>query len=128
MAVTYAGIRRQFGRPIGSFQAIKHMLANAHVEIECARATAFYAAWSLDALHDDPAELADLCLTTCSDAFLMSAKENIQVHGAIACTWEHDAHLYLRRAMAARQLLGTPRAHRERMASRLLAANVTVSD
>jgi alkylation response protein AidB-like acyl-CoA dehydrogenase len=120
MAVAYAKERVQFGRPIGSFQAIKHMLADRLLDNESAAAAVAYSAWAADNLPDDLPALADLCKAFCSDAFLDAATVNVQVHGGIGFTWEHDAHLYLKRAIASKALLGSPAAHRERIAARLL--------
>lgn len=106
MAVEYAKVRRQFGRPIGSFQAIKHKLADLLVLIESAHSAALNA-------HEDPA----LAGSYCTEAYLTASRENIQVHGGIGITWEHDAHRYLKRATSDAQLLGTPYEHRLRLAA-----------
>jgi alkylation response protein AidB-like acyl-CoA dehydrogenase len=120
MAVEYAGTRQQFGRPIGSFQAIKHICADMMVHVETARSAAYYAAAA--AQQEDPAlpEIAALAKVSCSEAFMFCAAQNIQVHGGIGFTWEHDAHLYFRRARSSMTLLGSPNEHREWLASRLL--------
>lgn len=108
MANNYAKERRQFGRPIGSFQAIKHQLANILVDNELATAAAWDAARAASAPLSTPESLNQLRLTAAvaaTEAFpavVRSARSNIQVHGGIACTWEHDAHLYLRRSVALR--------------------------
>ena len=115
-AVAYAKVRVQFGRPIGSFQAVKHKCADMLVKVEAARSAAYHALSAAAAGPDGlpvPAALAAAC---CADAFTHAAKENIQIHGGIGCTWEHDAHLYLRRAKSSEQLLGSPAAHRRRLA------------
>jgi alkylation response protein AidB-like acyl-CoA dehydrogenase len=124
MAVEYAKERVQFNRPIGSFQAIKHMLADRLLDNESAAAAAAYSAWAADNLPDDLPPLADLCKAFCSDAYFDAATTNVQVHGGIGFTWEHDAHLYLRRAIATKALLGSPEAHREAIAARLLDGDV----
>ena len=117
MAVEYAKQRVQFGRPIGSFQAIKHKCADMLIEVESARSAAYYA---IGAAADGPADelpsAAALAKAYCSEAFTYAAKENIQVHGGIGFTWEHDAHLYLRRAKSSELLFGAPARHRERLA------------
>jgi alkylation response protein AidB-like acyl-CoA dehydrogenase len=120
MAVEYSGTRQQFGRPIGSFQAIKHICADMMVHVETARSAAYYAAAA--AQQGDPAlpEIAALAKVSCSEAFFFCAAQNIQVHGGIGFTWEHDAHLYFRRARSSMTLLGSPSEHREWLASRLL--------
>jgi alkylation response protein AidB-like acyl-CoA dehydrogenase len=119
MAVQYAKDRVQFGRAIGSFQAIKHLLADTLLEVESARSAAYYAAWSIVDETPDSATVIPLAKAYCSDAFLQSATTNMQVHGGISFTWEHPAHLYYRRAKASAQLLGSPREHRELLAVEL---------
>ncbi len=114
MATEYAKTRYQFGRAIGSFQAVKHMCADMLLEAESAVSAARFVA---DAFaRQSPSQLADLALAQayCSDAFVFVAATNIQVHGGIGFTWEHPAHLYLRRARSDAQLLGSPSWHRER--------------
>jgi acyl-CoA dehydrogenase len=114
MAAAYARTRFQFGRAIGSFQAVKHMCADMLLEAESALSAARHVASALDA--GSAAFGSDLALAQayCSDAFVSVAATNIQVHGGIGFTWEHPAHLYLRRARGDAQLLGSPRWHRER--------------
>jgi acyl-CoA dehydrogenase len=114
MATDYAKTRYQFGRAIGSFQAVKHMCADMLLEAESAVSAARFVARSFDA--HAPSRIADLALAQayCSDAFVSVAATNIQVHGGIGFTWEHPAHLYLRRARSDAQLLGSPSWHRER--------------
>jgi alkylation response protein AidB-like acyl-CoA dehydrogenase len=119
-ATDYAKDRVQFGRPIGSFQAIKHMLADVLVEVESAAAAADYAAWVIDNEPDEIPYVASLAKAFASDTYLLAAKTNIQVHGGIGFTWEHDAHLQFRRATAGKQFLGSPEEHRERLAAHLL--------
>jgi len=121
MSVEYARLRVQFGRPIGSFQAIKHKCADMLLEVESARSAAYYAAWAAAAGSDKLPLLASLAKAYCSDAFADVATENIQIHGGIGFTWEHDAHLYYRRAKSAEQFLGSPSEHRDLLAQRLLA-------
>ncbi len=116
-AVEYAKTRVQFGRPIGSFQAIKHRCADLLLEIELAKSAAYYAASALAEDSDEVPEVAALAKAMCSDAYLRAAAENIQIHGGVGFTWEYDAHLYFRRAKASEVFLGTPALHRERYAS-----------
>ncbi|HEU5158824.1 MAG TPA: acyl-CoA dehydrogenase family protein [Streptosporangiaceae bacterium] len=116
MATDYAKARVQFGRPIGSFQAIKHKLADLLVSVESARSAARGAAWAADREPDRLPVAAAMAGSYCGEAFLRAAGENIQIHGGIGVTWEHDAHLYLRRATSSAQLFGTPAAHRARLA------------
>jgi len=119
MAVAYAKERVQFGRPIGSFQAIKHKCADMLVALESARSAAYYAAAA--AAADDPElpVLASLAKVRCSEAFFRCAAEAIQIHGGIGFTWEHDCHLYFKRARSSATLLGDPAYHRERIAGRI---------
>jgi acyl-CoA dehydrogenase len=114
MATEYAKTRYQFGRAIGSFQAVKHMCADMLLEAESAVSAARFVAGSF--AEQAPSRIADLALAQayCSDAFVFVAATNIQVHGGIGFTWEHPAHLYLRRARSDAQLLGSPSWHRER--------------
>jgi alkylation response protein AidB-like acyl-CoA dehydrogenase len=120
MAVAYAKVRYQFGRAIGSFQAIKHLCADMLLEVESARSAAYHAAWTAaDGAADLPLA-ASLAKAYCSEAYFHVAASNIQVHGGIGFTWEHDAHLYYRRARSAEVMLGTPASHREVAAGLLL--------
>ncbi|SNQ45260.1 Acyl-CoA dehydrogenase [Frankia canadensis] len=114
--VDYAKERHQFGRPIGSFQAIKHKCAEMLIALESARSTAHYACLLLATEDDQSGLAASLAKACCSDAFLKIAAEHIQVHGGIGFTWEHSAHLYFKRAKSAQQLFGAPGFHRDRVA------------
>jgi alkylation response protein AidB-like acyl-CoA dehydrogenase len=115
MSVEYAKIREQFGRPIGSFQAIKHKCADMLLEVETATSAARAAGAAITDSSDEASLLASLAKSHCSEAFSHAATENIQVHGGIGFTWEHPAHLYYRRAKSTEMLLGSPAYHRERM-------------
>jgi alkylation response protein AidB-like acyl-CoA dehydrogenase len=119
MARDYALLRTQFGRPIGSFQAIKHKLANVLLEVEAARSAAWYGLWAADADRDQLPVVASIAQATCSAAAYLATAENIQVHGGIGYTWEHPAHLYFRRATTSRMWLGDPAGHHERLLSQL---------
>ncbi len=119
MAVGYARDRVQFGRAIGSFQAVKHMCADALLDVESARSAAYYAAWAADRGSDDLAVAAPLAKAFCADALLAAASLNMQVHGGLCFTWEHPAHLYFRRAKAGAQLWGDSQQHRELLVTRL---------
>jgi alkylation response protein AidB-like acyl-CoA dehydrogenase len=104
-SVEYAQIRTQFGRPIGSFQAIKHRCADMLLDVESARSAAYYAMTSV--VDDTDADLASsLAYAHCSQVFSRAASAMIQIHGGVGYTWEHDAHLYLKRAKASEALLG----------------------
>ncbi|HUJ05915.1 MAG TPA: acyl-CoA dehydrogenase family protein [Streptosporangiaceae bacterium] len=122
--VAYTGTRVQFGRPIASFQAISHRLAELHVRVESARALAYHAARmaGLDDAGTDPQAglLAAAAKAYCSEALAAVAAEMIQLHGAIGATWEHDAHRYLKRAHGSAQLLGAPPAHLARIAATVI--------
>jgi alkylation response protein AidB-like acyl-CoA dehydrogenase len=120
LAVDYAKSRLQFGRQIGSFQAVKHRLADMLVDLEHARSTAYHAVWAMTDGSDDPALAASMAQATCSAAFSRIAKDTIQVHGGIGFTWEHQAHLYFKRATTDAALLGTAEQHRARVASLVL--------
>jgi alkylation response protein AidB-like acyl-CoA dehydrogenase len=122
MSVEYAKLRVQFGRPIGSFQGIKHKCADMLLEVESARSAAYYAAWALADGSDELPAVAALAKAYCSEAFANAAADNIQIHGGIGFTWEHDAHLYYRRAKSTEQFLGSPAEHRDALAQLLLAA------
>lgn len=106
IAVDYAKVRHQFGRPIGSFQAIRHTCADLMLEIECARGAAQYAAHAADAYPDTLPAAAALAKAHASDAYQRAAAANIQLHGGIGFTWEHPAHLYFKRAKSSAMLLG----------------------
>ncbi len=114
MAAAYAGTRFQFARAIGSFQAVKHMCADMLTDAESAVTAARHVAAAYDATAPDRAADLALAQAFCSDAFVFVAATNIQVHGGIGFTWEHPAHLYLRRARSNAQLFGEPSHHRER--------------
>ena len=119
MAVEYAKARVQFGRPIGSFQAIKHKCAEVYLSVEAAKTALYYALWIAAEDGDERPVVASMAKAFCSDSFLKAASENIQVHGGLGFTWEHDAHLYFKRAKSSSLLLGDPAFHREQLAQRL---------
>jgi alkylation response protein AidB-like acyl-CoA dehydrogenase len=116
MTVAYVKGRRQFARPVGSFQAVKHRLADLWVAVIQARAAARYAAACLADGDPDTAVAVALAKATCSDVALKAAQETVQLHGGIGFTWEHPAHLYLKRAKADSIGLGTADAHRAALA------------
>lgn len=120
LSVAYAKERLQFGRPIGSFQAVKHRLADMLVEQEHARSTAYYGAWALRDGTDDPALAASIAQATCSAAFARIAADTVQVHGGIGFTWEHQTHLYFKRAFTDNALLGGAEDHLSRIAEFVL--------
>ncbi len=116
MAVEYAKTRVQFGRPIGSFQAIKHKCADVLLEVESAKSLAYYAGWAAAEGSNELPVIASLAKSYCSEAFFFAAAENIQIHGGIGFTWEHPGHLYLKRAKSSELLFGNPSYHRELLA------------
>jgi alkylation response protein AidB-like acyl-CoA dehydrogenase len=119
MSVEYAKVRVQFGRPIGSFQAIKHKCADMLLEVESAKSAAYYAGWCASEMNDELPAVASLAKAYCSDAYFHAAAENIQIHGGIGFTWEHPAHLYFKRAKSSELLFGDPTYHRELLAQRI---------
>ncbi len=117
MAVDYAKSRIQFGRPIGSFQAVKHRCADMLVQVEGARSAASHAADIADSAEaDDLATAASVAKLACSEALLQAALDNMRIHGGIGFTWEHDAHLFVRRAKASQLIYGSPDSHAQRLA------------
>jgi alkylation response protein AidB-like acyl-CoA dehydrogenase len=120
MTVDYAKERKQFGRAIGSYQAVSHACAQMYLETEGARSVAYWAAWALD--HDpETASMAAHCAKAyASDAAVNVCRSALQVHGGIGFTWEHDLHLFLKRAEANAHAYGDPSWHREQVAAALL--------
>jgi alkylation response protein AidB-like acyl-CoA dehydrogenase len=119
MAAEHAKVRVQFGRPIGSFQAIQHKLAEVLLEVELARSVSYWASWVAEQGAAELAEAAHLAKARCGEALARAAAENVHVHGGMGFTWEHDAHLFYRRARSADLLLGDAAWHRSRLAERL---------
>ena len=119
MAVEYAKVRVQFGRPIGSFQAIKHKCADMLLQVESAKSAAYYAGWCAAEMNDELPQVASMAKSYCSEAYFHAAAENIQIHGGIGFTWEHPAHLYFKRAKSSELLFGDPTYHRELLAQRI---------
>lgn len=110
MSVAYARTRVQYGRTIGSFQAIKHLCADMLIELEYARAAAYYAGWAATSAREELPTLAGVLQATVAPAFVFAAKSAIQIHGALGFAWEHPAHLYYKRAVSDRVLFGAPEA------------------
>ena len=115
MTTAYVKERVQFGRPIGSFRAIKHRLADMMIEVEAAKSAAWYAACVADERPEELSEAAAIAKSYCCDAFFDCAANAIQLHGGIGFTWEHDVHFYFKRARATAMLLGSPAWQRERL-------------
>ena len=123
MARDYALQRYAFGRPIGSFQAIKHKLADVYVATELARSNAYYGAWALARNAPELPIAAAAARISANEAFFLAAKENIQVHGGMGFTWEFDCHLYYRRAKLLSLALGSTRLWKDRLITQLETAN-----
>jgi alkylation response protein AidB-like acyl-CoA dehydrogenase len=121
--VDYLKTRVQFERPIGSFQALQHRAADLVVLLESAASTAYYAAWAAADAPEELAVVAPLALSVCGHAAYRIAADTIQLHGGIGFTWEHDAHLYFKRATATRLLLGDSHSQRRLVAERSGLAN-----
>jgi alkylation response protein AidB-like acyl-CoA dehydrogenase len=119
MTVEYAKVRTQFGRKIGSFQAVKHRCADMLVAVESARSAAYHAGWAAANAPEELPVAAAMAKAVASEAYAFCAAETIQLHGGIGFTWEHDAHLYYRRANSTALLLGDPAYQRELLARRL---------
>ena len=127
MAVAYAKDRVQFGRPIGSFQAVKHRCADMLVDVEGMRSTVYWAAWSIGADDADASIAVSTAKTWCGDASKRVMASALQVHGGIGFTWEHDLHFYLKRAQYEQLAFGDATAHRSRLGS-LLRARVEAGE
>jgi hypothetical protein len=122
MTAGYAKDRRQFGKPIGSFQAVKHLVAGAQVLLEFARPVAYGAAWALDQGSPDCSRAASVAKAYASEAALDAARISLQVHGAIGYTWECDLHLFLKRTWALAEAWGSAADHRARLLDSLLSS------
>ena len=116
LSVAYARERIQFGRPIGSFQAVKHKCADMLVDVELGRSAMYYAAWAASDSDEELALAASMAKAFCGEAYTRVAGNGIHVHGGIGFTWEHDMHLYFKRAKANEVLLGDPPYHRDQVA------------
>ena len=119
-ALAYAKVRRQFGRPIGSFQAIQHKLANMALARERAWSAVYYAAMTLDAGDPDRHRAAHVAKAAAGEAAKLNAKDAIQIHGGVGYTWEHDLHLFIKRAYASEHFMGTSGWHHERLGDLLI--------
>jgi alkylation response protein AidB-like acyl-CoA dehydrogenase len=119
LSTDYAKTRLQFGRPIGSFQAIKHLCADMLVQVEFAKSAAYHAAFAALGDEGEFRAAAAVAKSYCSEAFFQAAGDTIQIHGGMGFTWEHAAHLYFKRAKSSALLFGDPLRHRERLAEHL---------
>jgi alkylation response protein AidB-like acyl-CoA dehydrogenase len=117
MTVEYAKLRETFGKPIGSYQGVKHKCADMLVEVENAKSLTYYAAWAIDEGAADAPLAVSMAKAYASDASRKVSNAGIQLHGGIGMTWEHDLHLYMKRAKASEVAFGDATWHRERVAS-----------
>jgi alkylation response protein AidB-like acyl-CoA dehydrogenase len=122
LTVEYAKVRKQFGKPIGMFQAVQHHCANMYLETESSRSAAYYAAWTLEENAPDASVAVSIAKMYASDAARKVGNRGIQVHGGMGFTWENDVHLYYRRAKASETAFGDSTFHRERIARRVIDA------
>jgi alkylation response protein AidB-like acyl-CoA dehydrogenase len=126
ITVEYAKTRKQFGKPIGMFQAVQHQCADMYLETESSRSAAYYAAWTLEENASDAATAVSIAKMYASDASRTVGNRGIQIHGGMGFTWENDIHLYYRRAKASETMFGDATFHRERIA-RLVVDTSAVS-
>lgn len=124
MSTEYAKVREQFGRPIGSFQAIKHRLADMYVDLEGMRAATYYAAWAVDVDAEDGSTAASAAKAWCSEAGPRLMANGLQVHGGVGFTWEHDLHFYLKRTEVDARVFGDDAYHRDRLVSELTGVSL----
>ncbi len=120
MSVEYAKVREQFGRPIGSFQAIQHKCADMLVQVESAKSATYYAAWAVANDGEDAPLAAAMAKAYCSDAYRKVSADGIQIHGGIGFTWEHDMHIYFKRAKGSEVTFGDATWNREIVAQHTL--------
>ncbi len=118
-SIEYAKTRIAFGRPIGSFQAIQHKLANVAVGVEGATSIVYYAAWTIMENHSDAAMAASIAKSWCGETYKQAVFDGVQIHGGIGYTWDHDMHLYLKRAKTGEVAFGDSDYHREKVAQML---------
>ena len=118
-SIAYANTRIAFGRPIGSFQAIQHKLANIAVGVEGATSIMYYAAWAIMVNDPDVDMAASMAKSWCGETYKQATFDGIQIHGGIGYTWDHDMHLYLKRAKASEVTFGDSDYHREKVAQML---------
>jgi alkylation response protein AidB-like acyl-CoA dehydrogenase len=116
MTTEYAKIRVAFGKPIGSYQGVKHRAADMLVDVENAKSLTYYAAWAMDESATEAPLAASMAKAYTSDAYRKVSGAGIQLHGGIGFTWEHDLHLYFKRAKSSEFTFGDGTYHRERVA------------
>ncbi len=127
LTVQYAKTRKQFGKPIGSFQAVQHQCADMYLETESSRSAAYYAAWALEENAPDAATAVSIAKMYASDAARSVGNHGIQIHGGMGFTWENDLHLYYRRAKASETMFGDATFHRERIARLVIDAGAATA-
>jgi len=127
LSVEYAKMRKQFGKPIGMFQAVQHQCADMYLETESSRSAAYYAAWALEERALDAPVAVSIAKMYASDAARTVGNRGIQIHGGMGFTWENDLHLYYRRAKASETALGDAAFHRERIARLVIDADATLA-
>jgi alkylation response protein AidB-like acyl-CoA dehydrogenase len=120
ITVEYAKTRKQFGKPIGMFQAVQHQCADMYLETESSRSAVYYAGWALEENSPDAATAVSIAKMYASDAARTVGNRGIQIHGGMGFTWENDLHLYYRRAKASETAFGDATFHRERIARLVL--------
>jgi alkylation response protein AidB-like acyl-CoA dehydrogenase len=125
LTVEYAKMRKQFGKPIGTFQAVQHQCADMYLETESSRSAAYYAAWALEHDAPDAATATSIAKMYASDACRAVGNRGIQIHGGNGFAWENDLHLYYRRAKASETMLGDATFHRERIARLVIDSILT---
>lgn len=122
ITIDYAKTRKQFGKPIGMFQAVQHQCADMYLETESSRSAVYYAGWALEENSADAATAVSIAKMYASDAARTVGNRGIQIHGGMGFTWENDVHLYYRRAKASETAFGDATFHRERIASTVIDA------
>jgi alkylation response protein AidB-like acyl-CoA dehydrogenase len=127
MTVEYAKTRKQFGKPIGTFQAVQHPCADMYLETESSRSAAYYAGWALEENIANAAEAVSIAKIYASDASRTVGNRGIQIHGGMGFTWENDLHLYYRRAKSSETALGDATFHRERLARLVIDAGAATA-
>jgi alkylation response protein AidB-like acyl-CoA dehydrogenase len=127
IAVEYAKTRKQFGKPIGMFQAVQHQCADMYLETESSRSAVYYAGWALEENSPDAATAVSIAKMYASDAARTVGNRGIQIHGGMGFTWENDLHLYYRRAKASETAFGDATFHRERIASMVINSASTTA-
>lgn len=127
ITVEYAKMRKQFGKPIGMFQAVQHQCADMYLELESSRSAAYYAGWALEEGAPDAAVAVSIAKMYASDAARTVGNRGIQVHGGMGFTWENDLHLYYKRAKASETAFGDATFHRERIARLVIGADAALA-